>query len=75
VRRFLDTSLRLRTACDFQLRGKIAAKSPVNFELPPEGELLAAVQAGIKACVPMFAKRPVTRLKTKVKVVEKAAGQ
>jgi CRISPR-associated protein Csb1 len=78
VRRFLDSSLRLRTACDFQVDA-VRAKSPAGFELPSEGELLHTVQAGIKTCAPLFAKPPVTRLKTKVKIVdkektEKAAG-
>lgn len=73
VRRFLDTSLRLRTACDFQVDA-IRAKAPVDFVLPPEPELLAAVRSGIKACAPLFAKPPVTLLKTKVKIVEKEKG-
>jgi CRISPR-associated protein Csb1 len=71
VRRFLDSSLRLRTACDFELSGEVYAKVPVNFMLQAESELLADVQAGIKACASLFADPPVTVLKTKVKVVEK----
>lgn len=71
VRRFLETSLRLRTACDFQL-GAVRATSPVGFILPTEAELLIAVQTGIKACAPLFADPPVTKFVTKVKVVEKA---
>jgi CRISPR-associated protein Csb1 len=71
VRRFLDSSLRLRTACDFEVR-LIASKAPSEFVLPSEAELLPAVQAGIKSCAAIFAKPPVTRLKTKVKIVEKA---
>jgi len=73
IRRFLDTSLRLRTACDFQVRA-IRATSPAGFTLPAENELLPAVQAGITACGPLFAKPAVTVLKTKVKIVEKATG-
>jgi len=73
IRRFLDGSLRLRTACDFQVRA-VEARSPEGFELPSEAELLQLVQSGIKACAPMFAAPPVTRLKTKVKVVEKDKG-
>lgn len=67
VRRFLDASLRLRTACDLQV-------SAIRGELPSEAELLAAVQAGIQACAGQFASPAVTVLKTKVKVVEKSAG-
>ncbi len=72
VRRFLDTSLRLRTACDFQV-DSIRAKKPGDFELPAAAELLKEVQAAIQACAPMFASPAVTRLTTKVKIVEKAS--
>jgi CRISPR-associated protein Csb1 len=70
VRRFLDSSLRLRTACDFQVDA-VRAKAPSEFVLPLETDLLSAVQSGIRACAPMFADPPVTRLKTKVKIVDK----
>ena len=70
IRRFLDTSLRLRTACDLQLQA-VRTTSPVDFTLPPEADLLSAVQAGIQACAPQFAKPAVTVLKTKVKIVDK----
>jgi CRISPR-associated protein Csb1 len=74
VRRLLDSNLRLRTACDFEVTA-IRATSPANFVLPSEPDLAAAVQAGISACEVQFAKPPVTLLKTKVKVVvEKASG-
>lgn len=75
IRRFLDTSLRLRTACDFQVDA-VRATAPADFVLPAEDELLRAVQTGIQACKPFFATPAVTRLKTKVKIVEKekAAG-
>lgn len=73
IRRFLDSSLRLRTACDLELLGPVRAKSPANFELPPASELVAAVKSGIQACEPLFAHPPVTRLKTKVKVDKGAA--
>jgi CRISPR-associated protein Csb1 len=73
VRRFLNSSLRLRTACDFRVDA-IRAKEPAGFELPAEAELLDAVQTRIKACSSMFAQPAVTKLKTKlktkVKVVE-----
>jgi len=74
VRRFLDSSLRLRTACDLELVGEVHAKEPVDFTLAPESELLVEVQAGIRACASLFANPPVTILRTKVKVIEKAAG-
>jgi CRISPR-associated protein Csb1 len=62
VRRFLDGSLRLRTACDLLL------KEVRGFELPDESTLVADVQASIKACAGQFANPPVTLLKTKVKL-------
>ena len=73
VRRFLDSNLRLRTACDLELDGAVGAKALSEFALPTEPELLAATQAGTKACRALFATPPVTILKTKVKVVEKSA--
>lgn len=73
VRRFLDSSLRLRTACDLELSEPVYAKAPVDFVLPPEPELLSEVQLAIQACAALFAKPPVTVLKTKVKVIEKPA--
>jgi CRISPR-associated protein Csb1 len=65
MRRFLDSSLRLRTACDLQLA------AIRGYELPEESALLSGVQAGIKACAAQFAMPPVTLLKTKVKLIEK----
>lgn len=73
VRRFLDASLRLRTACDFKVDA-IRAMAPKEFVLPEEAELLKGVQLGIRACAPLFANPAVTRLKTKVKIVEKEKG-
>jgi CRISPR-associated protein Csb1 len=70
VRRFLDTSLRLRTACDLQLQA-IRTTSPSDFVLPPEADLLPSVQTGIQTCSPQFAKPCVTELKTKVRIVDK----
>jgi hypothetical protein len=63
----------LRTACDFEVSGPIRATAPGDFSLPTESELLAAAQAGIRACAEQFAKPPVTKLKTKVKAVAEKA--
>jgi CRISPR-associated protein Csb1 len=71
VRRFLDSSLRLRTACDLEVIGEVRATEPADFILPSEPILLTEVQAGVKACASLFANPAVTILKTKVKVVEK----
>jgi CRISPR-associated protein Csb1 len=69
IRRFLDTSLRLRTACDLAIH-EVRATSPEGFILGAEPELLTAVQQGIQACASDFA--GVTTLKTTVKIAEKA---
>lgn len=69
VRRFLDSQLRLRTACDF-LAGEVVGKVPTDFRLPDESSLLGKVQEGIKACGDLFANPPVTELDTPVKIVK-----
>jgi CRISPR-associated protein Csb1 len=70
VRRFLDSSLRLRTSCDLVMTD-VKGTSPQGFVLAEEAELLKDVQSGIKACAAHFAKPAVTELETKVKVVDK----
>jgi CRISPR-associated protein Csb1 len=71
VRRFLDSSLRLRTACDLELAGAVTSRNSGDFVLPSEAELLTEVRAGIESCSSQFAQPPVTVLKTKVKVTDK----
>lgn len=68
VRRFLNSQLRLRTACDFQVM-EIQAKSPEGFELAEEDTLLKEVQTGIASNKNLFSQPPVTTVVTKVKVV------
>ena len=70
IRRFLDSNLRLRTACDLAL-ADVRGTAPQGFVLPREADLLPVVQAGIKACSPQFSAPPVTTLTTKVKLGEK----
>ena len=69
IRRFLSGGLRLRTACDLAVNEQRVV-APEGFKLPGEDELLAAVARGIKACSRkgLFAKPPVTVLKTDVKI-------
>lgn len=71
IRRFLQTQLRLRTACDLVMMGDLTVDSPNGFEIPAEADLLAAVQGGITACKSMFADPTVTIVKTPVKIVKK----
>jgi CRISPR-associated protein Csb1 len=73
VRRFLDGQLRLRTACDLELTGKVTGKAPLEFSLSEEPAMLEEVKRGIQACSSLFSNPPVTILSTKVKL-DQAAG-
>lgn len=64
--------MRLRTACDLRLSGDIRLSS--LEELPSEAELLSAVQHAIRACTPLFADPPVTRLKAAIILKKKKAS-
>ncbi len=68
IRRFFNTGLRLRTACDLAPKTDVRVTSPTDFSLPSESDLQARVQAGIKACAEknLLADPPVTVLETKV---------
>ena len=52
IRRLLDGNLRLRTACDFEVKGDepIAARRPVGFVLPDQGSLEQELSKCIKTC-------------------------
>jgi CRISPR-associated protein Csb1 len=71
IRRFLSAHLRLRTACDFLLKGDVKATAPAGLLLPSESELLTEVKAGIAACEPLFARPPVTEITVQTKIVKK----
>ena len=65
VRKFLDTGLRLRTACDLDMGGELEVTRPVNgFIVPPTAELETELPALIQACAAggLFANPPVTEL-------------
>jgi CRISPR-associated protein Csb1 len=66
ISRFINTGLRLRTACDLSLKGVPRVTEPVGFELPSEEELLETVQKGIKDCTAkgLFESKPVTDITT-----------
>lgn len=74
VRRFLDSGLRLRTACDFAPVGEFVVTSPEGYAVPGEAELLVAVQGGIRATTYLFADPPVTEITTKVVEKESKAA-
>jgi len=74
IRRILDGGLRLRTACDLCPKAAERVTAPAGFALPSQKDLLDAVQKGIKACAAkgLFAKPPVTVVRTKVKQLSEA---
>ncbi len=76
IRRFLNGGLRLRTACDLFPVGEPVVRNEAGFVFPKEPDLLKAVQRGIKACTGkgLFAKPPVTELKTKVELRQDKKG-
>ena len=66
VRRFLETGLRLRTACDLDLDGALEVTRPrEGFDVPTTAALEAELPALISACAAegLFADPSVTRLK------------
>jgi CRISPR-associated protein Csb1 len=64
VRRLLDSSLRLRTACDFL---PLTSTSNVpDFKLPDQKELLSALKTAISDCASLFANPAQTVIETKV---------
>lgn len=70
VRKFLETGLRLRTACDLDMEGDLAVTRPKdNFSVPSTAELESELPALIAACASegLFANPPVTRLMFKGK--------
>ena len=65
VRRFLDTGLRLRTACDLDVVGDLEVTRPKDgFTVPSAPELESELPALIAACTAggLFADPPVTEL-------------
>jgi CRISPR-associated protein Csb1 len=68
---FLGNGMRLRTACDLKRIGEINVKSPDGWTFPEGETLRSAISELIPKCQDLFAKPPVTELKTKVKIKEK----
>ena len=54
IRRFLNTGLRLRTACDLDLVGEVEVQRPEGFELPTTTALEQALSTLIAECGPLF---------------------
>lgn len=55
IRRFLNDGLRLRTACDLEVVGDLAAKKPTGYTVPSLGEIEKALPDLIKAVSAQFA--------------------
>ena len=62
VRRFLETGLRLRTACDLAVCGDLEVTRPEGFAVPPTQDLEDDLPRLIEACAGLFASPPVTEL-------------
>ena len=62
VRRFLSTGLRLRTACDLEVKGGLVVAKPEGFSVPAENDLLTECTALVGKCKPLFADPPVTQV-------------
>jgi len=71
VRRFLDSDLRLRTACILDLVNGIEVTRPKGFEVPPQEELLREAKRLIVACKGEFADPAVTETQVPVRKVTK----
>ncbi len=55
IRRFLNEGLRLRTACDLELCGELAAKKPAGYTVPSLEEIEKALPSLIQAVNAQFA--------------------
>lgn len=82
VRRFLDSSMRLRSACELELADdseKLVAKRPASYALPSTEELTEAVKVLLKICRKQFADPLVTELTwnggSKKAKADKSAGK
>jgi CRISPR-associated protein Csb1 len=64
VRRFLSTGLRLRTACDLEVKGDLVVTRPQDFVVPAESDLLGECRRLIAECKTekLFADPPVTEV-------------
>ena len=60
VQRLLKFGLRLRTACDLEVRGDVRISRPKGFLLPGISDLDAAIPALIEAASPLFASPRIT---------------
>jgi CRISPR-associated protein Csb1 len=66
IRRFLNSGLRLRTACDLKTISDLKVTEPDGFVIPSEDELLSLIKNKIASVKDMFANPPVTQISTTV---------
>jgi CRISPR-associated protein Csb1 len=65
VRRFLDSTMRLRSACELEIddnAGGVQCKRPADFRLLPTDGLAEQVRGLLGRCKPLFAEPAVTEL-------------
>lgn len=70
VRKFLDSNMRLRSACELELadsEASIVGKRPAGYKLDAADELTDELKTLIAKCEPLFAKPVVTELTWKAK--------
>jgi hypothetical protein len=72
VRRFLDSDLRLRTACILDVVNGIEVTRPAGFQIPSQQDLLSEVRRLIATCKVEFADPAVTETRVPVKKVTRA---
>ncbi len=83
IRRFLNSGLRLRTACDLDIDGELKVTRPEEFSVPDETAIGKVLQESLAACrqEKLFADPPVTTVvyeeikKGKEKAPEAAAEE
>ena len=63
IRRFLNTGLRLRTACDFEVEGDLMATRPIGYAIPAEGVLLSECASLVKSCKGLFPDGAISEVK------------
>ncbi len=69
IRKFLNSSLRLRTACDFKVVGEVSClnENGDTFTLPDEQSILVSIRNSIIQCKDSFNPDPVTEVSVSAK--------
>jgi CRISPR-associated protein Csb1 len=63
IQGFLMRGLRLRTACNLEVKGELNVTRPMGYALPSYSELEKALPSLISDCKPTFANPPITTVK------------